>query len=317
MDDLIIIGTGPAGLTASIYASCFHLSHHLIGSSLGGQMLLAPDILNYPGFVEISGRELTSRMVEQVRARGGIIVEDLIVKIAKENDSFIVEGKKGASFVAKTVILATGTERKKLNVPGEVTYAGRGVHYCATCDRQDYEGKVVAVVGGANAASQAAVQLAQAASKVFLFHRGVQLTCDPEWQYQMQKQPNIQVLYNTKVVKILGDGKNVTGVDLLVDEREKHLELEKIFIEIGGVPGTALVAPLGVTVDKGGFIQVNENLETNVKGIFAAGDLVSFGLSIEQISTAVGLGAKAASSVFTYLKKTPAPSVWGKGLIKT
>lgn len=316
MEDLLIIGAGPAGLAASIYASCFHLKHTVIGSSIGGQMLLAPDIINYPGFVEISGKELTERMLMHAKARGGQIVEDSVVSLKKDDNHFTILTNNNVTYSAQAIIVATGTERKKLNVPGEKEYTGRGVHYCATCERQDYIDKVVVVVGGANAAAQSALQLAQAAKKVFIMYRGSALRCDPEWMTQITQHPNIEIMYNTVVKEISGDGTGVAGIKILQNTTEQMIPVGKVFIEIGGVPGTALVVPLGVTVDSGGFIRVNEQLETTVPGVFAAGDLVSYGLSIEQITTAVGLGARAGASAFAYLKKTKAPSTWGQTLIK-
>lgn len=316
MYDVVIIGAGPAGLTASIYASCFHLSHIVIGKIVGGQILLAPDVLNYPGFMEISGKELAEKMSAQAKARGGTIIEDMVTSITVKNNMFEVVTERGQRFQSLSIILATGTERKRLNVPGEMEYAGRGVHYCATCERQDYAGKTVAVVGGANSAAQSSVQLAQAASKVIMLYRGTELRCDPIWLSQIQDHPNISVLYKTVVSAIIGDGAKATGVKVTRDGIEEEIQLDKIFVEIGGVPGTALVAPLGVTLDPGGFIHVNEKLATNVPGVFAAGDLISYGLSIEQISSAVGLGARAAASVFSYIKGNKAPSAWGNTLIK-
>ena len=351
MYDLIIIGSGPAGLTASIYASCYHLKHLVIGTIPGGQLQLAPDILNYPGFGNISGRELTERMVEQVKTRGGELVTGSVTRITKStnnpintnefnnetmrqwsNGFYEVETVEGKKYQAKAIILATGTERRKLNVKGEIEYTGRGVYYCATCEKFDYTGKICAVVGGANSAVQAAVELAQAASKVYIIYRGSQLRGDPIWLEQIDKNPNIEVIYNSVVTEILGDREKVTGVRIansnqaikqsssiaqsLNSSLAKILSLDKIFIEIGGVPGTALVIPLGVKMDPGGYIDVNERLATNVPGIFAAGDLVSYALSIEQISSAVGLGARAAASAFAYIKEEKAPTVWGGSRIK-
>ena len=322
--DLIIIGSGPAGLTASIYASCYHLSHLVIGKQLGGQLQYAPDILNYPGFEGISGKELTERMVNQVKKRGGEIVTQAVVKVSKSVTSvnngsyFEVETQEGAKYQTRAIILATGTERRKLNVPGETEYTGRGIHYCATCEKQDYTGKICGVVGGANSAVQAAVELSQAASRVYIIYRGDKLRGDPIWLEQVEKNPKIEVIYNAVVEKIVGSGEKVTGVNLRSVESptgppavpEKVLSLDKIFIEIGGVPGTALVIPLGVETDTGGYIKVNARLATNIAGIFAAGDLVSYGLSIEQISSAVGLGARAATSAFAFLKQEKPPTVW-------
>lgn len=346
MYDLIIIGSGPAGLTASIYASCFHLKHLVIGQVQGGQMINAPDVLNYPGFEEISGKELTEKMVNQVKKRGGEVVTQSVTKITnskltnEEGNYFEIETKEGSKYQTKAIILATGTERRKLNVPGEVEYTGRGIYYCATCGRQDYEGKICAVVGGANAAVQAAVELAQAATKVYIIYRGSELRGDQIWLSQVEKNPNIEVIYNSVVSEVVGDNEKVTGIKfkavtgpvvqknfaevsknpsadgLASPQNSKLFHVDRVFIEIGGVPGTSLVIPLGVEVDAGGYIVVNPRLATNVTGIFAAGDLVSNGLSIEQIATAIGLGARAAASAFAYLKKDKAPILWGESQIK-
>ena len=310
MYDLVIVGTGPAGLTASIYASCFHLKHIVIGKVLGGQLQLAPDILNYSGFEDVTGKELTERMVGQVKKRGGELVEDSVVGV---ESGFKVKTESGEEYRARAVILATGTERRKLNVAGEIEYTGKGIHYCATCDKQDYAGQVCAVVGGANSAVQAAVQVAEVAKKVYLIYRGTELRGDPVWLDRVKEHSNIEVLYGAVVSEVVGDGSRLTGVKL----NDKSLVLDKLFIEIGGVPGTALVIPLGVNMDPGGYIKVNSKLETNVAGIFAAGDMVSYGLSIEQIASAVGLGARAAASAFAYLKdEKSAPTVWGKAKIR-
>lgn len=312
--DLIVIGTGPAGLTASIYASCFQLKHVAIGSILGGQLELAPDILNYPGFTNISGKELAQRMMDQVRARGGELVQEAAISIdTNPAAGFTVTTEKGTTYTARAVIIATGTERRKLNVPGETEYAARGVHYCTTCEKFDYDGKVCALVGGANSAVQGAVHLAQAAKKVYIIYRGTELRGDPIWLNKIKELPQIEVLYQTVITKINGNGSTVTGATIKnsATNQESELALDKIFIEIGGVPGSALVAKIGVKRDPGGYIVVDDQMQSSIPGIFAAGDLITHHYSIEQISTAVGLGARAAASVFSYLKGTKAPSVWG------
>ncbi len=321
MYDLVVIGAGPAGLTASIYASCFKLSHIVIGALPGGQMMYAPDILNYPGFEEISGKELTDRMVNQVKKRGGEIFIAGVISIEKTEGNFTVKTNTNQSYTGKAIILATGVERRKLNIPGESEYIGKGVQYCATCERFEYEGKVTAVIGGANAAAQSAMQLSHAATKVYIIYRGDALRADPIWVSQIQQTPNIEIIANSQPTEIVGDGKTVTTINIRQtgagsEATTKQYPVDKVFIEIGGVPGTALLIPLGVTVDPGGYIMVDEKLATNVAGIFAAGDVISHKYSIEQISSAVGLGARAAVSIFTYLKQQKAPSLWGKGQVK-
>lgn len=328
MYDLIIIGGGPAGMTASIYASCFHLNHLIIAKDIGGQLLLAPDILNYPGFPEITGKELAARMLEQLKARGGRIVSESVVKISKTDGmTFKIETQEGNNYQTKSVILATGTERKKLGIPGEVEYTAKGVHYCATCEKQDYGGKVCAVVGGANSAVQAAVELSAGAKKVYIIYRGTQLRGDHVWIEGIEKSSNIEIICNTIVTEIVGDGNRMTGIKLKTNLppgtsatgqklwNGETLPAEKVFVEIGGVPGTALIIPLGAVMDDGKYIRVNERLETSIPGIFAAGDLVSSELSIEQISSAVGLGARAAASAFAFIEQEKAPSLWGASRI--
>ncbi|MDP2649399.1 MAG: FAD-dependent oxidoreductase [bacterium] len=325
MYDLIIIGSGPAGLTSSIYASCFHLSHIVIGKVLGGQMSLAPDILNYPGFLEITGKELTEKMASQAKERGAEIITDSVVKVEKNEDYFTLTTEQDKTFEAKTIILATGCERRKLNVKGEAEYTGKGVHYCVPCERLDYIDKIIAVAGGANSATTSAVHLAQKASKVYIIYRGRELRCDPIWFEQIKNDPKIEVLYQTAIEEIIGDGEKVTGIKIKshsssnlsnTPNPSNKLPLDKVYIEIGGVPGTALLIQLGVEVDPGGYIKVNDDLATNIPGIFAAGDVISYKLSIEQISSAVGLGARASMSVFSYLKGQKSPTVWGTNQIQ-
>jgi len=321
MLDLVIVGCGPAGLTASIYASCFNLNHIVVGKLLGGQMNLAPDILNYPGFDEISGSDLTKKMVEQVKKRGGQVVENGVSSISKNGRDFILTCEDGTKYEAKSIILATGFERRKLNIPGETEYIGKGVQYCAKCETSEYDKKIVAVAGGANSAAQAAVQLSSAATKVYIIYRGGEMRCDPIWMSQIKQASNIEIIYNSQILEIKGDGEKITGIKIKStsqqgESTEKDIILDRLYVEIGGVPGTAMLIPLGVTMDEGGFLQVDDNLSTNVQGIFAAGDVISHKYSIEQISSAVGLGAHAATSVFSYLKQQKAPSLWGTAQIK-
>ncbi len=321
MYDLIIIGGGPTALTASIYSSCFGLKSLVIGKVLGGQLILAPDIINYPGFEEIAGTELTQKMLNQAKNRGGEILEDSVTKIEKTETGFKVFTEKAKEYEGRTIILATGVERRKLNVPGEVEYTGKGIEYCAKCGKFDYMNAVAAVVGGANAAAQTAAQVAHSAKKVYIIYRGSELRSDEIWKKHINEHPNIEVMYNTVVLEILGDGQKITSLKLQIKNpqnqstEEKVLNIDKLFIEIGGVPGTALLIPLGVKMDPGGFITVDEKLETSIPGIFAAGDVVSHQYSIEQITSAVGSGARAATYVFSHLKQKIAPTLWGSSQI--
>ncbi len=321
MLDLVIIGGGPAGLTASIYASCFGLKHLVIAKTVGGQMTLAPDILNYPGFVEVNGQVLTNNMVEQLKKRGGEILEDLVIDIAKIEGGFLLKTEQNKAFEAKTIILATGVERRKLNIPGENDYIGKGLEYCAKCGKFDYLDKIAIVIGGANAAAQTAVQVGHSAKKVSIVYRGTDLRCDEIWKKHIEENPKIDIMYGSQVLEIKGDGKKVTSVVIQTKDSQnqivkKDFFVDRVFIEIGGVPGSALLLPLGVAMDEGGFIALDERLSTNVEGVYVAGDVISHKYSIEQITSAVGSGARASTLVFSYLKQDKAPTLWGASQIK-
>lgn len=310
MQDLIIIGLGPAGLTASIYASCFGLNHLIIGKTIGGQMILASDISNYPGFENISGKELSEKMLLQVKKKGVEVVNETVNNIGKIDNGFSLQTESGKTYQAKTIILATGNERKKLNVPGETDYIGKDVLYCAVCDISNYKDKIVAVIGGANSAVSTAIQLSTAATKTYLVYRGGELRADPILLEGIKNNSKIEVIYNSEVIEIVGNGQKLEKIKLKSNSLPNELLVEKVFVEIGGVPGTALVAPLGINMDEKGYLKVDEKMTTSVAGIFAAGDIVGSQLSIEQIVSAVGLGARAATSVFAYLKKQNAPNLW-------
>ncbi|MFZ5366115.1 MAG: NAD(P)/FAD-dependent oxidoreductase [Patescibacteria group bacterium] len=315
MYDLIIIGLGPAGLTSSIYASRFRIKHLLIGSSLGGAMALAFSVENYPGFEKISGLELAKKMESQAKNLGAEILVDEVVKI-KGGPSFTVETASGRKFQAKNLIVATGTKRRQLGIPGETEYLGRGVSYCSTCDAPFFKDKVVAVIGGSNAAAMGAVHLSSFAKKVYLLYRGKPLRAEPAWVEKVEKTPRITVIYETNIKKILGykDIKilseeekapsidRVAAVELDKPYKGKRLlPVDGVFVEIGGVPGAELVKPLGVELNEKGFIKVGADMATNIAGIFAAGDVANASGELQQIVTAVSEGAIAAASVYQNL----------------
>lgn len=306
--DLIIIGSGPAGLTASIYAARYRLKHLVIGKELGGAMSLASAIENYPGFKRISGVALTKRMVDQTESLGGKIIKDSVVKLVKQeiNQSsvFTVITGRGKKYQGRTIIFATGTRRRELGVPGEREYLGRGVSYCATCDAPLFRQKKVAVIGGANAAVMSAVHLAKFAQKVYLIYRGTALRAEPIWNERALNNPKVEVIYERNLKQILGDNQKVNGVilDFPYEGKEK-LEVEGVFIEIGGVPGTELARQLGVALDENHFIKVGPDMATNITGVFAAGDVANAAGELQQVVTACSEGAIAATSVYRFLKK--------------
>jgi len=301
--DLIIVGTGPAGLTASIYASRYRLKHLVLGSKEGGSLSWAAEVENYPGFKKITGLDLTNKMMEQVKAFGAEILTKEVTGIEKKDGLFIVKFNGEQSFQSKTIIIATGTERRKLNVPGEAEYLGRGVSYCTICDGNFFKGKIVAMIGGSNAAALGAYHLSNIVSKIYLIYRKKPLRAEPFWRERIEKESNIEVIYETNVIEILGNEGKVTGVKLDKPYRgNQELNLDGVFIEIGGVPGTELVKSLGVNLDESGFIKVASDMRTNIEGVFAAGDVANATGEFHQIVTATAEGALAANSVYKYLK---------------
>lgn len=201
-------------------------------------------------------------------------------------------------------------------MPGEVKYTGRGVYYCANCEPFLYEGKEVVIAGGGNAGLQAAVSVIDKAKNVTLLEVGEQLRAEGVWIDKIKNNPKVVILTKSKIVSIDGDEQWVRNIVINQNGEQKTLTAHALFVEIGGVPGTALVTPLGLELTQKGFIAVDHTMQTSIPAVFAAGDIVGDGLSLEQLSTAVGLGARAAASAFFYLKRTNAPIVWGKAEIR-
>jgi len=307
--DLIIVGSGPAGLTASIYASRYKLNNVVIGKVLGGTITLAHKIENFPGFKAIAGLELAEKMGEQVKALGAEIILDEVTKIEQREGDFKVFVQSGKNLVSKALIVATGTERRKLGVPGEQEYLGRGVSYCTTCDAPFFRGKTVALIGGSNAAVSGAIHAAGFAAKVYIIYRREQLRAEPIWVEEALKNPQIEVIYNTNVTEVLGDQAKVTGVKLDKPYHGKDtLALDGVFVEIGGVPLSSLLQKMGVKVTAAGHIDVDKQMRTNLEGLFVAGDFTDESVVLQQGILACAQGAVAAFAAFKYLKGSPTPN---------
>lgn len=323
--DVLIIGAGPAGLTASIYASRYKLNNLVIGKMIGGTITYAHKVENFPGFKEISGVELGQKMAEQARAFGAEILLEGAARVeigaervgpAKSHVSarrFKIVTEADREFETETLIVATGTERRKLGVPGEAEYLGKGVSYCTTCDAPFFKGKTVVLVGGSNAACSGALHLADFAQKIYLIYRKSQLRAEPVWVEEVKANPKIEVIYETNIVKILGGpayaeasaGKQGRVAAVELDKHyngEEVLKVDGVFIEIGGIPSGELLRPLGVEFTEDGYVRVSEKMETNIPGLFAAGDVTDKGQILSQAITACAQGAIAANSAFEYLK---------------
>lgn len=310
--DLIIVGAGPAGLTASIYASRYKLANLVIGKVLGGTITLAHKVENFPGFLAISGSELGNKIIEQARALGAEILAETVGRIEKKEDGFKVLTEGGKEVEARALIIAAGTERRKLGVPGEKEYLGKGVSYCVTCDAHFFRDKVVALIGGSNAACSGAIHAADFAKKTYIIYRRDKLRADPIWVEEALANPKIEVIYDTNVKEILGDTGKVTGLRLDKPyQGADKLPLDGIFIEIGGVPVISLLAPLGVKIDESGYIEVAQEMSTNVPGVFAAGDITNISCFLQQAITACAQGAIAVASAFKFLKNQKAPRLLG------
>jgi len=301
--DLIIIGTGPAGLSASIYASRYRIPHLLIGSQLGGAMSWAASVENYPGFDKITGFDLAQKMIDQVKKLGIEIKNTGIIEIKTKGTNFELKTESNEQFEAKTLIVATGTQRRKLNVPGEAEYLGKGVSYCSTCDGAFFKGKTVVVVGGSNAAVMSALHLAAIAQKVYLIYRKKPLRADPLWIQRAEAETKIEIIYETNVLEILGDGQKVTALKLdKTYQGSDQMKIDGIFIEIGGIPGVDLAKKIGMELDERGYIKVKPDMSTNIPGVFASGDVANSTGEFQQIVTAVSEGAIAANSAYKLLK---------------
>ncbi len=299
--DLIIIGAGPAGLAASIYASRYKVKHLVIAKEPGGQANEAHKVENWPGTVSISGLELGQKMREHSEKLGGKIIMDAVSSIKKESDIWNITTHT-ENYKAKYIILALGMEYRKLQIPGENEFKGKGVSYCPTCDAPFFKDKTVAVAGGGNSAASAALLLAEYASKVYLIYRGDKLRCDPSYCEKYEKNPKITVIYSSNIKEIRGE-KMVESIILDKEfEGKESLAVDGVFIEIGSEPGVELTKQLGVSSDEQGFVIVSADQSTNVPGVYAAGDATTGSNKTRQIITAAAEGAVAAGSVYRKLQ---------------
>lgn len=305
MYDIIIVGGGPAGLTAAIYALRARRSVLLVEKMvIGGQVTQTDNIENYPGFESISGPELSMKMYEQAEKLGLKTVYSDVKSMSLEGDVKKVETFDGA-FESKAVILAMGAVARSLDIDSEREFRGKGVSYCATCDGNFYKNKVVAVVGGGNSSVGEALYLSNLASKVYLIHRREEFRAEKVVMQKVNEiaetTGKIEIITNTVVKDIEGNGK-VESIILtnLAEKTEKEIPVDGIFVAIGRKPDTALLEGV-VELDPSGYIITNEEMYTNVKGVFAAGDVRKKGL--KQIVTACSDGAIAATEAVEYINK--------------
>jgi thioredoxin reductase (NADPH) len=298
--DLIIIGGGPAGLTAGIYATRGGLNTLLIEKFCpGGQIALTEMLENYPGFPEIGGMELTRLMEDQARKFGLTITNEEVVQVTDKGVGEKIVKTKDGTHSAKTVIVASGTQQKRLGVRGEENLIGKGVSFCATCDGRFFQNKNVCVVGGGDSAIKEALYLSKLVRKVYVIHRRSQLRAEKIVQKRAFANPKFEFVWDSVVEEIIGQDR-VEGVQVknLKNNANRRLDVEGVFIYIGNNPDTDFIH---VRKDENGFIMTDENLETSIPGIYAAGDCRS--KPFRQVATAVGDGALAAFLVQRYVEE--------------
>jgi len=294
--DLIIIGAGPAGITAAVYAARKKMDLMVVTKDIGGQAAWSGDIENYTGYQFITGPDLAAKFEQHMRQFNISVKEgEEVIEEEKIDDLVYVKTNKD-NYQAKTLIIASGKRSRELNVPGEKEFKNKGLTYCATCDGPLFLGKEVAVIGGGNSALDAALQLLKIARHIYLINNSPRLGGDAVMREKVETAKSVTVLNNTQVIEVLGK-RMVEAIKIKGQYQEKTIPVEGVFVEIGLIPNSDFAQ--GVEKNQFGEIKVNCRNETNISGVFAAGDVTD--VPEKQIIIAAGEGAKASLSAFRYL----------------
>jgi thioredoxin reductase (NADPH) len=299
--DIIIIGAGPAGLTAGLYSARNGLKTAVVSKDIGGTANSILRIENWPGYSG-SGAELVKRFYEHVKEYEIDFILEEVVSVDKsekdkESNMFLVKTKK-QELKSKTLILATGTERKKLKIPGEEQFIGKGVSYCATCDSFFFKNRNVAVIGGSDCAATSAIALSDIAKKVYLIYRGEKLRCENISEERLKEKKNVNIHYESTPLEITGKDK-VEEIKILSKGKKINIKVDGIFIEIGSSPLAEFAKNLNLKMDEEKFIHVDDNMKTSVEGIYAAGDVANG--KLKQVLVSASQGAVAAKSAYDWL----------------
>jgi len=301
--DLIIVGAGPAGLSAGIYAARSGLKTMIIEEKMaGGTTSDAPIVENYPGFAQISGGELAEKMVLHCKKMGVSIRElETVSSLRLRDDEKTVVTHK-TEHVAKALIFATGSHYREIEVPGEREFRGKGVSYCAVCDGPFFKGKKVLVVGGGNSAATAVLYLSGVVGEVVVVHRKHAFRAEEALVKDISEKKNVRVLWNTEVQEIKGE-KNVNRVTLLDNKTGETSELavNAVFVQVGEAPNSQTAKEAGVEVDEHGYVKIDMYQKTNLPGVYGAGDVTSH--PVKQVGTAVGQGITAALQAYVYIRQ--------------
>lgn len=304
MYDLIIIGAGPAGVAAGVYARRKKIKTLLITKSFGGQSVVSNNIENWIGKKSISGFELAKSLEEHLKSQEGVdILEEMsVVKVSKINNRFLVETDQGRKFETKTVLIASGSRHRKLNIPGEDKFEGKGVVYCSTCDAPLFKNKTVAVIGGGNSAFEAVIDLFPYAQKIYLLIRSDKARADLTYVDLVEKNSKTEIIFNAEAREISGNDfvRGLKYEDKLSGQT-KELVLEGVFIEIGSDPNSDIAKDLVKTDERGAIMVDHKTQRTSVEGIWAAGDVVD-GL-YKQSNISAGDAIKALLNINDYLTK--------------
>ena len=294
--DLIIIGAGPAGITAAVYAARKRINFIVISKDIGGQATWSGDVENYTGYQFITGPELVDKFEKHLRKFNISIKENEEVISVKKQDDIIEVKTDKALYEGRSVIIASGKRSKELGVPGEEEFKNRGLTYCATCDGPLFSDKDVAIIGGGNSALDAALQLIKIAKNIYIINIEPQIVGDAVMKEKVERNDKIKIMNDAKVTSVLGSNM-VTGIKVKTNGKKIQLDVQGVFIEIGLIPNSEFIEQ--INKNEFGEIEVNINNETSVEGIYAAGDVTT--VPEKQIVIAAGEGAKATLSVFKYL----------------
>ena len=302
--DLVIVGSGAAGLSAALYARRYNMNTLVFEGEFGGETATAGKIENYPGIMSIDGYDLMKVMKEQGKVLGVQFLGERVQKVERQETYFLVTGEK-ETFQAKAVILAIGSQRRHLGLPKEQELTGRGVHYCVTCDGPIFSGKTVAMVGGGDSSMKGVNFLAEYAQKIYFIVRGKEIVAEPINFGNMKKLGDkVEVLLETEVKELVGDKQLEKIILSKAYKGSQELALDGMFVEIGYDPDQTFVQQLGLQTDEAGYTKVDNMMRTNIPGIFSAGDSTNHFGRFKQDITAAALGAVAATSAYEYNQVT-------------